>query len=205
MPPPSVDILFGDIGTRVVRDGTVVRVEVREHRWPAVPVLVLAVGGFLTCVAFGYGWYQDLRVYWNIVNFIIGLFAMPLGFFAIGVMGWASLGHLYPRRLMIDVEKGTCRLTHLPGLSRTFSLTRVEAIELGVSKPVLSNMGCWVGLALVGQKRRVVVKRMPSLDRPRLWRKENPEVLLAQLRPLAEALAKLLDKPVRAAPAGARI
>ena len=99
---------------------------------------------------------------------------------------WNLAAWSWPRRFEFDFDTNICRFHNIPGLGLSIPFDEIEAIDVLHQK----FAGSVLGLALQGKKRRL---RMHMF----LATKKNRPEIEEQMVIIAEAMSKLLDRPVR--------
>jgi hypothetical protein len=99
---------------------------------------------------------------------------------------WVFAASLFPRRFVFDFDSRTCTFSNVPGFGLTIPFGRIEAIDILHQK----YGGSVLGLAHSGKSRRL---RMHMF----FGNKRNAAEIESQLTAIAEAMSKLLDRPVR--------
>lgn len=155
-------VLFVTDEARIVQAGQVVRAETRPRLDLPAITLAFAAAILLTSLAFGGAWWVQTPLAAT-GDFVSGLVAVVAGLF--GGLGLAAVAvaKMLPRRLEIDTETGRCRLSHLPGLSRSIASGSVQRLEVGSGRRGLITVG-WVGLVVAGEVR-VELLRLAWLGR----------------------------------------
>jgi hypothetical protein len=126
---------------------------------------------------------------------------LAISFIFIGLLTSASclmlfvlLQSLFVRRFVFDFNTHTCLFENVPGFSTTIPFSRIEAVDI----LVIGERGCCLGIKIETKRRRLRVLCLSGHRGSTVFSRIDPtDVVTARLRPLAETLSTLLDKPIR--------
>lgn len=154
-----------------------------QKAWYAVSALVLG-----TAVIGSAWWLAVSLVPANVVGIAgsLALLAIVLRPATQAVIGVVQ--SFNPREAVFDYEAEVCRYRHIPGCERTIPFSKIASVEL---LKMDNEQVCWLALAEAGKRRRV------GLQATIRFVADRRDTLIARLRPLGEATARLLDKPLR--------
>jgi len=99
-----------------------------------------------------------------------------------------------PRKFTFHFDECYVSFTNVPGYGTTIPFSEIESVDI----LEVSQAWCCLGLKLEGKRRRLRVTALGIHRGVTIMSRTDPlEVLIARLQPLAKAISKLIEKPVR--------